>query len=141
MSLIDGGKGIFHHTYIDNLVDAILLAMTTKQAVGCSFDITDGDATITWKHYFNDLAQLAGKPPITQTIPMPLASLLSRLMMIRYHLTKKPPLLSPTAVHIFANTTKISIHHAQHLLGYQPKIEYSTALDRIAAWLQKENLI
>ncbi len=37
--LINGGMGIFHHTYIDNLLDVLLAAMQNKKAIAESFDV------------------------------------------------------------------------------------------------------
>ena len=68
-------------------------------------EITDGDNSTTWKTYLNDLAALAGKPPISQNITKTTATLISAYMMMRYNLFHKNPLLTPTAVHIFTRST------------------------------------
>ena len=60
ISLIENGSGIFHHTSIDNLIDALLAVMKKPKAIGESFDITDGDHFVTWGRYLNDLAEIAG---------------------------------------------------------------------------------
>lgn len=139
--LIDNGKGIFHHTYIDNLLDALQLAVNNEKARGQSFDITDGDDTITWKKYFNDLAQLINKAPIQKNISKHTALTLSKLLMMYSFITKKPPFISPTALSILTNTSKISIQPAQIVLGYQPKISYETALQQIKKWIEQQNII
>lgn len=41
ITLINGGKGIFHHTYIDNILDVLMAAMQNHNAIGESFDVTD----------------------------------------------------------------------------------------------------
>ncbi|MFO7677750.1 MAG: NAD(P)-dependent oxidoreductase [Thermoplasmatota archaeon] len=134
ITLIDNGKGIFHHTYIDNLIDALLLTINNKKAIGQTFDITDGDHQITWNQYLNDLAAIINKPPITKNISKKTAKILSKIFVQFSLLTKKPPLLSPTAVSILTNTNKISIEKAQTILGYTPKISYETAIKRIQEW-------
>ena len=68
IALIDNGNGIFHHTYIDNLLDALTQAMNTNGIEGHHIAITDGDTQISWKHYFNDLAEMIHRPPITKNI-------------------------------------------------------------------------
>jgi nucleoside-diphosphate-sugar epimerase len=47
VALIDGGEGICNLTYVDNLVDAIFLALKNNRAVGQTFTITDGEE-VTW---------------------------------------------------------------------------------------------
>lgn len=135
IALIDNGNGIFHHIYIDNLLDGLLLSMNTKGIEGKQIDITDGDTQIRWKHYFNDLATIIGKPPITRTLSKNQALLISKLMMLRYVLLRQEPWITTTAINIFTNTTPISIKPAQQLLGYTPKIDYTTALKNIKEWL------
>jgi nucleoside-diphosphate-sugar epimerase len=136
--LINNGKGIFHHTYIDNLLDAILLAINNPNAKGQTFDITDGDDSVTWKKYLDDLAQIINKPPIQKNISKTTAATLSKIMMIYSYLTKKPPLLSPTAVSILTNTSKISIQKAQTILGYKPQISYETSMQNIKQWYNQQ---
>jgi nucleoside-diphosphate-sugar epimerase len=56
---IDGGKGINNYTYVDNVVDAILLAAEATTAHGQRFLITDG--AMTWKEFFGPLLARTGK--------------------------------------------------------------------------------
>jgi nucleoside-diphosphate-sugar epimerase len=141
IALIDHGSGIFLHTYIENLLDGLLSIPTTSNLDGEIIEITDGDNTTTWNTYLNDLAALAGKPPITRDITKTTASIISHWMMIQYYLLHKPPLLTPTAVHLFTNHRTVSIEKAQRLLRYSPKVDYSEAMKHIACWLQKEQYI
>ncbi len=141
IALIDHGTGIFHHTYIENLLDGLLSIPTTSHLAGEIIEITDGDNTTTWKTYLDDLAALAGKPPITRNISKTIASLISHSMMIRYYLFHKTPLLTPTAVHLFTTHRTVSIEKAHKLLGYSPMVDYPEGMKRIAQWLQKEQYI
>ena len=141
ISLIENGSGIFHHTYIDNLIDVLLTVMKKPKAIGESFDITDGDHFVTWSRYLNDLAEIAGKKPINKSMSKTTASILSRLMMILYKFTRITPLLTPTVVQIFTNKTEISIEKAEKILEYAPKIDYKEGMKQITRWLQEENLV
>jgi len=141
IALINNGNGIFHHTYIDNLIDALLLSMTNTKAIGGTFDITDGDHSITWGRYFNDLAELAGKNPIKKNISKTTANLIGHFMCALYRFTRVQPLVTPTAVHILANTTEVSIKKAEKILGYTPKIDYVEGMKQVQKWLQEESFI
>lgn len=141
IALIDQGTGIFLHTYIDNLLDALLSTLTTQHIEGEVFEITDGDHTITWKTYLNDLAAILGKPPITRHITRTTASLISWYMMMRYYLFHKEPLLTPTAVRIFTNKKSISLEKAKKLLGYVPLINYAEGMKHMELWLKTEQYI
>ncbi len=141
IALIDHGTGIFLHTYIENLLDGLLSALIAPEIEGEIIEITDGDNTITWKTYLNDLAVLAGKPFIKRNISKTTASLISHAMMIRYYLFRTPPLLTPTAVHLFINHRTVSLEKAHRLLGYSPNVDYAEGMKRVAQWLKKEQYI
>jgi len=141
IALINNGTGLFLHTYIDNLLDGLIAAMTTPQITGEVIDITDGDNTTTWKTYLNDLAKLAGKPPIRRTMRKTTASLISTLLMLRYFLLHTDPLVTPFAVRIFTNQQPVSIEKATRLLGYHPSIDYAEGMRRVAHWLTTEHYI
>ena len=141
ISLIENGSGIFHHTYIDNLIDALLAVMKKHSAIGETFDITDGDHFVTWRQYLNDLAEIAGKKQIKKNMSKTTAYILSRFLMILYKLAKFTPLLTPTAVQIFTNKKEISIEQAEKILEYTPKIDYKKGMKQVQRWLQEENLV
>jgi len=50
VALIDGGAGICNTTYVDNLIDAIFLALGADGAIGQSISITDGEL-VTWADF------------------------------------------------------------------------------------------
>ena len=141
IALIDSGAGLFLHTYIDNLLDGLLSTLTASHIEGEVIEITDGDNTTTWKTYLNDLAALAGKPPITRNLTKTTASLISNYMMMRYYLFHRDPLLTPTAVRIFTNKQSISIEKATKLLGYTSSVDYAEGMKRMALWLKTEHYI
>jgi nucleoside-diphosphate-sugar epimerase len=62
VSLIDGGRGACNTTYVDNLIDAVFLALDNDAASGQTFFITDGE-TITWGDFIHaHVAMLGGAP-------------------------------------------------------------------------------
>jgi len=141
IALINKGSCIFHHTYIDNLIDALLAVMKKRNAIGETFEITDGDHSVTWNRYLNDLAEIAGRKPIKKNMPTTTAYALSKLMMALYRVAGIKPLITPTAVQIFTNKKEISIEKAEKILGYKPKINYDEGMKQVKKWLQQEELI
>ena len=59
MVLIDGGKGICNTLYVDNLVEAMLLAAEHDHAVGDIFHISDAHP-VTWKDFIETHARALG---------------------------------------------------------------------------------
>src|SRR5512139_3001815 len=58
--------------YVDNLVDAILLAVTRDEAVGQGYIVGDG-AVVTWKELTDLLADQLNLPKVKRTMPLPVA--------------------------------------------------------------------
>lgn len=141
IAIIDGGKGIFLHTYIDNLVDALLAAMKEPRVIGEIIDVTDGDNNTSWGKYLTSLAKMTGKTNIKWNLPKKTALALSHLMMVLYKVFRIEPWVTPTAVHIFTNSKMVSIEKAEEILGYKPEIDYSEGMKRVRKWLQDENYI
>ncbi|DAC73127.1 MAG TPA: hypothetical protein DSN98_01600 [Thermoplasmata archaeon] len=141
IALIDKGTGIFLHTYIDNLLDALLVALREPGVIGESIDITDGDNATTWGDYLNALAKMAGKPPIKKHMSKRTALVVGKLMMAGYTLIKIEPWVTPVAVEIFTNQNSVSLKKAKTLLNYKPAVAYEEGMKRVRQWLEKEHYI
>ena len=141
IALIDKGSGIFLHTYIDNLIDALLNAMQEPKAIGETIDITDGDNSITWGEYLNALAEIAGKNPIKRNMSKNTALILGKIMILLYNLFRIEPMVTPMAVEVFTNQNKISIEKAKSLLEYEPKVDFKEGMKQVENWLKSEGYI
>lgn len=58
--LVEGGRGICNSIYVDNLVHAIYLAMTTPDVDGEAFIVGDRE-TITWADFYQPVATALGR--------------------------------------------------------------------------------
>lgn len=141
IALIDQGKGIFLHTYIDNLIDALVNTIQMPGIIGETIDVTDGDNSVTWGKYLNDLSTIFSGSPIKKNLSIKSALTIGKLMIILNRIFKIEPWITPTAVNIFTNKEKISINKAKKLLGYTPKVEYNEGIERVKRWLKSENYI
>lgn len=141
ITLVDNGNGIFLHTYIDNLLDAIIASIKEPNAVGKGFNITDGDHSITFGRYFNDLAKLIGEKPIKRNLSKNKAMLIGKMMILLNKIFKIKPWVTPTAVNIITNQEKISIEKSKKILKYTPKINYAEGMKQIKKWLENESYV
>ncbi len=66
------GRGICGHVHVDNLVDALVLAVAVPGAAGHVLHVTDGVAT-TWEHYLTELGRLVGRRPRCLQTPVAVA--------------------------------------------------------------------
>jgi nucleoside-diphosphate-sugar epimerase len=68
MLLIDGGRAVAGLCFIENLMDAALLALRHEAAPGHAFNVTDG-LDITWRQFTNDLARKLGSGQVRWSVP------------------------------------------------------------------------
>jgi nucleoside-diphosphate-sugar epimerase len=59
--LVDGGHGICNPVYVDDVVQALLLAATQKAAIGEHF-LVSGPAPVTWKEFYSAFEGVLGMP-------------------------------------------------------------------------------
>ena len=139
IALINHGLGIFLHTYIDNLLDALIAAAQNKNVVGKSINITDGDYSVSWGQYLNDLAAMINEGPIKQNLSKSTALAIAKLMIFFHKVFGITPRITPQAVETFTNTKTVSIKEAEDLLDYSPKISYDEGIKRVKAWIEQND--
>ncbi|MBW4633322.1 MAG: NAD-dependent epimerase/dehydratase family protein [Iphinoe sp. HA4291-MV1] len=131
------GKGVINHVYVDNLIDAIFLAIE-KEAYGEIFNITDGQET-TWKEYFTRLAEVAGLP-VPFSLPKDELKLFLQLRYQGQKLFRKQTDLLPEVVDFMSRPYAYSIDKAQKLLSYQPAVDLEQGMQRTQEWLKKTDI-
>jgi len=141
IALIDDGSGIFLHTYIDNLVDALIKSINAKNAIGKIIQITDGDNDTSWGNYLNSLAKLAGKKEINRNFSKKNALFIARIFELLNKMFGIKPIFSPTTVYLLSNKKKVSIKRANEILSYNPTIDYNEGMMRIEKWLREKGYI
>ncbi|WP_414542952.1 NAD-dependent epimerase/dehydratase family protein [Nostoc sp. CCY0012] len=131
------GKGIINHVYIDNLIDAIFLAIE-KEAYGEIFNITDGQST-SWKEYFLQLAAMENLSA-PMSLPKEEMKLFLKLRAQGQKLFRKKADILPESVDFMSRPYAYSIAKAQNLLNFQPKIDLEKGLHYTQEWLNKTDI-
>lgn len=132
MVLVDGGRGHFAHVHVDNLLDAVLLALGNERAEGETFIVTDGDTRCTIGEYFARLADAAGAPRPTLSVPAPAARALALVMESVARLTGRPPDFTRVAVDFVLRRGSFRIEKAREALGWSPRVSLDEGLAAIA---------
>lgn len=132
------GAGAFTPTYIDNLVDGILLALTTPAASGQVFTLTDG-YVVPCRDYFGRLAEMAGGT--MRTLPTPLALAVSQGAGSVLRGLGRDSELTAATMHMLCRPGGYSIDKARRVLGYSPRVGYEQAMELIRDWASAEGLI
>lgn len=132
------GDGVMNHVYVDNLADAIFLALETD-ATGQAFTVTDGQTTSV-TDYFGRLSAMVGRRE-PRHLPVPVAkALFAAVAMGAERLGVEPPARA-SAVDFINRHNAYSIRKARDVLGYTPKVPFSEGMARVRRDLQVEGYI
>jgi nucleoside-diphosphate-sugar epimerase len=136
MLLVDGGRAIAGLTYVDNVVDAALLARSGE------FDITDG-LGVTWRRLVDDLAAGLGAPRVRWSMPYGAANAVAfalehgyRALRATTGLTTRP-LLSRQAVYVMGRDQAFDNTKAREVLGWEPRVGYDAGMRATLEWLNE----
>jgi nucleoside-diphosphate-sugar epimerase len=145
MLLIDRGRAIAGLCYVNNLIDAALLALHSGGAAGQAFNISDG-LDVTWRQFTDDLAAGLSSPPVRWSMPYPLALAIGFSIEHGYRLVRRatgltaPALLSRQAVHVLGCDQDFSNRKARETLRWEPRVGYRDGFEATLAWLKDEYL-
>ena len=145
MVLVDGGRAVAGLLYVENLVDAAVLALRNDEALGEAFNLTDG-SDITWKRFLGDIAEGLGYPQPRWSLPYGVAFSLASALEHGYRFLRRTtrvktrPLLSRQAVHVLGRDQEFSNRKAREMLRWEPRVLYQDGLAATIAWLRQEYL-
>lgn len=124
-------------TYIENLVDLLMLISEDERAVGNGYLVHDGEST-TLEEFTNSLAKEIGAKEVKMHLPYSLVYGVAVLMEAFGKLTNKKdrPLLTTYTVKNLGSRLRFSIDKAKRELGWTPKITYKEGFKRTMAWLK-----
>ena len=132
---IGSGRNLVDLTYVDNVVQALVLALAAPAAVGKTYTITNDEHVALWDVITTVLRQL-GIPAQLRKLPVTLAMAAARLMELRAQLTGREPLLTRYSVAVLARTQTYDIGAARRDLGYLPAVSVAEGIRRTLADLR-----
>jgi acetylornithine/succinyldiaminopimelate/putrescine aminotransferase/nucleoside-diphosphate-sugar epimerase len=143
MVLVDSGRAVAGLVYVENLIDAALLAMLHDAAPGEAFNVSDG-LDVSWKQFTDGLADGLGCPAVRWSMPYWLAHGLGFTLEHGYRAVRRatrlssPPLLSRQAVHVLGRGQRFDAGKARQVLGWEPRVSYEDGLRSTVEWLRSE---
>jgi nucleoside-diphosphate-sugar epimerase len=124
-------------TYIDNLVDLLMLISEDERAVGNGYLVHDGEST-TLEEFCAGIAEALGVAPVKTHIPYWSAMAAARMMEFVWKLLgiRMRPLLTTYTVTNLGSRFRFSIDKAQRELGWKPRITYREGFRQTMEWLK-----
>lgn len=125
--------------YIDNLVDAVMLALTHPDAVGRAYLVTDG-VEITWEQLCSRLATGLNIKSQRWTVPFGVAMAAATAMELTWKVarSKSRPMLTRYAVTMLGSNLKYDDTRIRKELGYFPRIFPDEGIRRSIKWIQSQ---
>lgn len=141
LPMIGDGENVVDLTYIENVVDALLLcAESPINTLGKKYNISNGEPIKLWDWLKKICDELGFRHPKIK-ISSPVAHGLAAALEAAYTLipTHPEPPLTRMAVNMIANSTTLDITNAKNELGYQPKISMDEGFDKFMQWWKEKN--
>lgn len=157
--LVDGGRGLFPGVYIDDLVDALVLAATERAAVGETFLIS-GAEPVSFRRYYAAFEAMLGR---TSTICMTADEIREYARTetarqqsrdrVRGQLSAEgiacskaeyaTPFRIPSehVLSFYSSRARYSIAKAQRMLGYRPAFDFDRGMQITKEWAKWTELI
>ena len=138
--ILGAGNVFYHMVYIDDLIDAFLLASESEKAIGETFLIAGGE-----RLSLNELIDLiAGEQGLKLTkihIPVKPFQLLGDVCeRICIPLKIEPPIYR-RRVDFFTKSRSFDISKANKVLEYEPKVNIREGVARTISWYKEQNLL
>ena len=143
LRFVGGGSNLVDTVYIDNAVDAHMLAAdrlaSDAPCAGRPYFISNGEP---WplKKIVNGILGAAGLPPEERTVPLN-AALAAGVVFEGLHRvfpSKEGPRMTRFIARNFAAAHWFDISAARRDLGYEPRISIKEGLDRLQAWFEEQ---
>ena len=138
MVLPGRGEGTMLPVYIDDLVEAIVLALRRGEP-GRAYTVWDGDP-VSFRDYFNKLAEATGgrKP---RRLPRPLLTAIAGAAEAIARMRGTPPAFGRHGITFVDRRGTASNRRAREELGWEPKVALDEGVRRSAAWVREEGIL
>ncbi|UJF34975.1 NAD-dependent epimerase/dehydratase family protein [Paenibacillus hexagrammi] len=139
--MIDKGRAIVDLTYVDNVVDALLLCQSAPPHVlGRTYNITNGEPAV-FSEAVSALFDKLGMRLKAKPIPFAAAYAAAAAMELAAKVLpgEKEPMLTRAVVGMLGRSQTLDIGLARQDLGYSPRVTLDQGMDEFAAWWREQH--
>lgn len=138
--MVGSGKTLIHLVYIDDLVDAFLLASEKPAAVGQVY-IAGGERYVSLNDFADAIASAVNRPMPKIHIPAGPVHFISGICEDVCRVIGVAPPLFRRRVDFFIKNRAFDISKARNDLGYAPKVDLREGIERTVDWYRKSGLL
>jgi len=132
---IDSGHHRLNMVYVSDVVEALIQALQSPQAVGQRL-IIGGPSSPTYREIFQTVAKLLGVDPPQRNVSYPVAKAFARLIEIGAKLTGRSPPFASAYLDYAARDMIVDSSRAQQVLGYRPRVDLEEGMRCTVEWFR-----
>ena len=138
--MLGRGETLYHMTYIDDLIDGMLLCAQHPAAPGQTF-ILAGEQAVTLNELVRRIATVLEVPVPQWRLPLWPFQLAAPACQRVCRAIKVEPPLYPRRLEFFSDSRAFTIDKARRLLGYQPRVDLDEGIRRTATWYRAQGAL
>lgn len=138
--MVGDGRTLFHLVYIDDLIDALILAGQVPDAEGEAFLIA-GERYLSLNELTRLIADFFGVLQRKVHLPVLPVRLLAIAMEFIFKPLRIEPPLFRRRVDFFTKNRAFDISKAKRILGYRPKVDIEEGVRLTVDWYKREGLL
>jgi 2-alkyl-3-oxoalkanoate reductase len=133
-----GGNAALNTIFVENLIDAVFLAVESEQAVGQVYNLTDGEF-VSKRKFIETIADAMELPHPHLTPPLWLAWTVTWFSekLAKFKGAKEAPLFNFTRLKFMGYNLDFSIQKAMDQLGYRPRVTFEEAMRVTMDWYKQ----
>ncbi len=135
LKLVGDGENKIAFVHVDDVVQAILLALEKKEALGEDF-IVSGEA-VSQKQAFDAVADVLGVPRAEKRVPKWFAYLTAEIEKIKARLLGRKPKLTRENVATICENRFFDCLKAKRVLGFKPRVSFEDGVSEVVSALAR----
>ena len=138
--LVNEGKSRLHPTFVDDLVEGLILASEKAPGRGEVYNIA-GPKPVTTRELAETIADALGVRRPRLSLPEGLLLRAAGIAEAIARVTGREPPLTRSRVKLLSESYACSTEKARRELGFEPKVDLPEGVERTVKWYRKQGLI
>jgi nucleoside-diphosphate-sugar epimerase len=138
--IVGSGKSIIHPTFIDDVIQGLLLIGQNKTNTDGIFNIA-GPEQLTVEKYIKIMAYVMGVTPPNIKVPLIIGKIFATIFEKASLYSGRPPFISHSKIEFLTRDHGTDITKAKNVLNFCPRYEFENGFRLTFNWAQKNNLL